>query len=188
MIDRPPVVDIHSASQNPHHTHYDVLHLPRDADWSRLSAEDIKSAYRRALLIHHPDKAAHSHSHSPSSLKPKPTDPSYPPAYAVDDIVTAYEVLVDPEKRAAYDAALDRRKTLESGHKGTHIGVEVWDLEDLKFDEAQNVWSKACRCGDEQGYILTDADLERESQHGEIYVGCRGCSLFIKVLFAAADG
>jgi len=170
----------HSASQNPHHTHYDVLHLPRDADWSRLSQEDIKSAYRRALLIHHPDKAAHS------SLKP--TTPSHPRAYAVDDIVIAYEVLIDPEKRAAYDEALDKRKTLESGHKGTHIGVEVWDLEDLKFDEANNVWSKSCRCGDEQGYILTEADLEKERQHGEIYVGCRGCSLVIKVLFAAAEG
>lgn len=172
-------------------THYDVLQLPRRTDWSRLSKDEIKAAYRRALLIHHPDRtaaAAHAVLNPASDLRPRT------PTYSVDEIVVAYEVLVDPRKRAAYDQALDFDRDHLSGRagaggaNGTHIGVEVYDLEDLDHDEAQNIWSKSCRCGDEQGYILNELDLEKESQHGEIYVGCRGCSLFVKVLFGLDEG
>jgi diphthamide biosynthesis protein 4 len=160
-------------------THYDVLQLARDADWSRLSPDDIKAAYRRALLIHHPDK---------TTIYVKAVKLSPTPKYSIDEIVVAYDVLSDPEKRATYDAALDTRDGLRSSEKSAHMGVETFDLEELAYDETRSIWSKSCRCGDECGYILTESDLERESQHGEIYVGCRGCSLFIKVLFAAADG
>ena len=159
-------------------THYDVLQLDRHADWSRLTADDIKAAYRRALLIHHPDK---------TTVSPGPTKPSPTPIYSVDEIVVAYKVLSDSEKRATYDAALDRREGVIPTAKSAHIGVEAFDLEDLDYDDTENIWSRSCRCGDERGYILTESDLERESQHGEIYVGCQGCSLFIKVLYGLEE-
>ncbi|EXJ96075.1 hypothetical protein A1O1_01201 [Capronia coronata CBS 617.96] len=171
------------SAQGSQHTHYDVLQLPRHGDGQRLSKDEVKAAYRRALLLHHPDKVqsgALKHSTGPTTS-----------LYSVDEIVVAYEVLADPEKRHAYDRALDQndRSGLKGadGGKGTHIGVELYDLEDLVYDEVRNIWSKSCRCGDEQGYTLTETDLERESQHGEIYVGCRGCSLFIKVLFGLVE-
>jgi|SRR5882757_2374499 len=169
------------------HTHYDVLQLPRtrhgEGDASLLK-EDIKTAYRRALLVHHPDKAAHSNTNPfKPSIRPQKT-----PTYSIDDIVLAYEILLDPEKRAAYDRTLEQdakcKETGTNNDKDTHIGLEDFDLEDLKYDEIKNIWTKSCRCGNEEGYMLTESDLENESLAGEIYVGCRGCSLFIKVLFA----
>lgn len=164
-------------------THYDVLQLSRHGDRHSLSKAEVKAAYRRALLLHHPDKA------QGGALKHSSDCPT--PLYSIDEIVVAYEVLTDPEKRAAYDRALDQDEAYAlsevDGEKGTHIGVEAFDLEDLEYAEIKDIWTKSCRCGDEQGYTLTQADLERESQHGEIYVGCRGCSLFIKVLFGLAE-
>ncbi|KAK4945335.1 Diphthamide biosynthesis protein 4 [Elasticomyces elasticus] len=168
----------HSSPQVRRPTHYDVLQLDRHADWTRLTPDDVKAAYRRALLIHHPDK---------TTILSRPAKPSPTPTHSIDDIVVAYEILSDPEKRAAYNAVLDTRDGLGLTEKSAHIGVEAFDLEDLNYDETKSIWSKSCRCGDEHGYILTESDLERETQHGEIYVGCRGCSLFIKVLFGLEE-
>jgi DnaJ-class molecular chaperone len=176
----------HNRSRRP--THYDVLQLPRNADWSRLSKDEVKAAYRRALLLHHPDKAPPA-----ATLKdPGSSRPYQAPTYSIDDIAIAYEVLVDPERRVAYNKTLNQGDVAgpregDDGEQGTHPGVEVLDLEDLSFDEGKSIWSKSCRCGYEQGYILTESDLEKESQNGEIYIGCRGCSLFIKVLFALEE-
>jgi diphthamide biosynthesis protein 4 len=57
----------------------------------------------------------------------------------------------------------------------------------LVYDEDKNIWSRGCRCGDSNGYMLTEAELERESSEGEIYVACKGCSLWIKVLFGTTE-
>jgi diphthamide biosynthesis protein 4 len=166
------------------YTYYDILQLPHGgAEWNTFPKDEIKTAYRRALLVHHPDKIPKtSLEPSSSSRQPPPT-----PKYSIDEIVAAYEVLSDSAKRAAYDEALKRNEKDLQGQNGTHIGVEMYDLEDMVHDEHKDIWSKGCRCGDECGYILTVPDLEKESQHGEVYVGCRGCSLFIKVLFAVDE-
>jgi diphthamide biosynthesis protein 4 len=169
------------------YTHYNVLGLARN-DLDDLSKDNIKAAYRRALLIHHPDKSASLD--STSTLRIRSNDAPIP-QYSVDEIVTAYEILSDPTKRASYDHTLEQHDKhgwkRANGPKDIHIGVETYDLEDLLYDEAKNIWSKACRCGDEKGYTLTELDLERESRHGEIYAGCHGCSLFIKVQFAVEE-
>jgi diphthamide biosynthesis protein 4 len=169
-----------SGAQTLAYTYYDVLALPRrGGTWGFLSKDDIKTAYRRALLVHHPDKARTDVGNTSSARE-------HQPKYSIDEIVNAYETLVDQEKRAEYNETLDKG-TGKGNVSGTHIGVEVFDLEDLKYDEGKNTWSRSCRCGDEHGYILTEQDLEKESQQGEIYVGCRGCSLFIKVLFSLEE-
>ncbi|KAL2427341.1 Diphthamide biosynthesis protein 4 [Exophiala dermatitidis] len=164
------------------YTHYDVLSLSRHPTRNSLPKDEIKAAYRRALLLHHPDKISQSGRASKASTTARPT-----PLYSVDEIVVAYEVLADPERRAAYDRALIQEEESEGCDRGTHTGVESYDLEDLPYDETQNIWYRHCRCGDERGYILTEADLEKESEQREVYVGCRGCSLFIKVLFELAE-
>ena len=62
-------------------THYEVLELPENA-----SAADIRRAYRRLVLLTHPDRTP---------------DPAAHARYLA--INTAYEVLSDPGRRAAYD-------------------------------------------------------------------------------------
>ena len=167
-------------------TPYEVLRIARDG-FDKLSKDDLRAAYHRALLNHHPDKTPHVDSSS-ALINRSEHEPT--PRYSIDDIVTAYEILSDPKKRIDYDHSQEQRqdewKTL-NGHQDTHLGVESLDLEDLEYDETKAIWSKGCRCGAEQGYILTELDLEKESQHGEIYVGCQGCSLFIKVHFAVEE-
>jgi len=165
-------------------THYEVLELSRE-NISRLSKDNIKSAYRRALLVHHPDKSSVAkHSAALESSAPS----AQTPRYSVDDIVSAHEVLSDPVQRADYDRTLVvlGKPAWKNGNRDNaiHVGVEAFDLEDLMYDDRGGVWFKSCRCGDNRGYCVTESDLEKESQHGEIYVGCPGCSLFIKVQFA----
>lgn len=60
--------------------HYDVLGLPRDA-----SDSDLKKAYRRLALKHHPDK-------NPEDVEAC--------TRIFNSIQQAYEVLSDPQERA----------------------------------------------------------------------------------------
>lgn len=62
--------------------YYDLLGVPQDASESQL-----KSAYRKGALKHHPDKNAHN----PEA------------AEKFKEISTAYETLSDPQKRSMYD-------------------------------------------------------------------------------------
>ncbi|OCT54561.1 Diphthamide biosynthesis protein 4 [Cladophialophora carrionii] len=175
------------SSETQPHSYYDVLRLSRH-DLGGLSKDDIRAAYRQALLTHHPDKIPGAN--RKGVLKAQP-DEAPNTRYTIDEIVLAFETLSDPNKRVEYDRSLQDVGELGwkqvNGQKGTHTGVEVYDLEDLVYANASNTWCKSCRCGDEQGYILKEPDLERESEHGELYVGCRGCSLFIKVQFAVEE-
>lgn len=191
--------------------HYTILNLLFPS--SNLSKQQLKSAYHRALLRHHPDKTRASDPNpQDQSLSAKPTlNHNDGPAYTIDEITTAYKTLADPALRAEYDRALrlDRLRIVEREKTGAvfHTGLEVVDLEDLGFEEVDETqapsdssdgdndtmntgsfWYRVCRCGDEKGFVLTEEDLEREAEHGEIVVGCRGCSLWMKVLFAVDDG
>ena len=67
-------------------THYEALGIPATA-----SQAEIRSAYRKLVLLHHPDR-----SKAPSSVK------------IFNDARDADEVLSDPEKRRVYDETLQR--------------------------------------------------------------------------------
>lgn len=179
---------------------YTILNIPfSDTAPLILSKQQIKNAYHKALLKHHPDKAA---ANIPLTAKPKETVSSsrdQDGTYTVDEITNAYKILADPELRAEYDRELRlQRKNQGAGDDVLdvfHTGLEVVDLEELdcsdSLPESVNgsdmYWFRGCRCGDEKGFIVTEDELEAEAQHSEIVVGCRGCSLWIKVLFAVAE-
>jgi len=73
------------------------------------------------------------------------------------------------------------------GKQVFRTGIETVDLDDLKVDEAQGIWYRSCRCGDERGFLIKEADLEEAAEDGEISVGCKGCSLWLKVLFGVME-
>ena len=76
--------------------YYSLLDVPRDA-----SEDEIKKAYRRLAMEYHPDR-----------------NPAPDAEARFKEIAEAYEVLVDPEKRAAYDRYGEAG--LRSGMGGFH--------------------------------------------------------------------
>ncbi|KAI0176378.1 hypothetical protein GGR52DRAFT_540713 [Hypoxylon sp. FL1284] len=140
----PPKVSKTSAEP----TLYDVLSLtPKHLEGEASASQQkiVKQAYRRALLTHHPDKAASkdnepassSSSSSPPSQAPSASTPTSSPApkpkkpqrqqkqkkqprilYTVDQIQHAYGVLSDRKQRAEYDRSL-RAASSSSGHLAT---------------------------------------------------------------------
>ncbi|EYE92254.1 uncharacterized protein EURHEDRAFT_380343 [Aspergillus ruber CBS 135680] len=179
------------AGENAVHDHdyYTILNIPFTSS-ATLTTQQLKLAYHRALLRHHPDKTNTKEADLAST--PDHHDEPTTNTYTIDQITTAYKTLSSPTLRTEYDRALrlDRAKTVDREKNGTvfHTGLEVVDLEDLVEDDNDNngegVWYRGCRCGDERGFMITEGDLEREIEGGEVVVGCRGCSLYMKVLFA----
>lgn len=180
-------------------THYDLLNLSRK---SELTLAEVKQGYHQTLLTYHPDKIKQDSTSSRGSIsKPATANASVP---SIDEIVCAYNVLSDPMKRAAYDATLKAQVTnlaqLNLDASG-HAGLESYDLEELDYEEEQDTargtWSRGCRCGNEQGYIVTEEELEHSNQAdqqdgfggtGEVLVGCQGCSLLVRVTYAVEAG
>lgn len=174
--------------------HYIVLSLP--TPWfnptdqnasSSLRPEDVKAAYRRSLLTYHPDK-------NPSNTSTTTNEKQA--TWSVDEITQAYQVLSDPARKREYDAGLRLIATSTStglAHREKHlVGIESIELDQMEFGEAEEAWFRGCRCGDEKGFEVTEQDLEREleekeSQQGEVIVGCKGCSLWLRVGFRVLD-
>lgn len=95
--------------------YYELLCLARDAD-----GETIKKAYRKLALEHHPDRNNGS-KESEARFK---------------EVTEAYEVLRDPEKRAAYD---------RYGHAGVKSGAGGGfngGFSGFGFEEALNVFMR----------------------------------------------
>jgi diphthamide biosynthesis protein 4 len=158
---------------------YAILGLPPPSSNSPPSPQLLKDAYRRALLTNHPDKATDS---VDATSKP-----------SIDEITLAFRTLSSPVLRAAHDRELSLRKEHHSNHRAGgeafHTGLESVDLDDLTFDDPKSIWYRGCRCGQSRGYILEESQLEEAADAGEteVFVGCRGCSLWLKVSFAVAE-
>jgi len=166
-----------SMTQNP--THYEVLGLPETIQNDvTIPIRTLRGAYKRALLQNHPDKRK-------NALDTSNT------VYTVDQISTAFTILANVDSRREYDTQQKlsgtSNKHTNRGEEVFKTGVEVLDLDDLEEDEEQNVWYRSCRCGDSRGFLIAEADLEEAAEEGEISVGCRGCSLWIKVLFGVVE-
>ncbi|GBF99265.1 dnaJ [Raphidocelis subcapitata] len=83
--------------------HYKTLGVARDAD-----GRDIRRAYKRLAVAHHPDKAAPSERAAREAV--------------FKEVAEAYEVLKDEEKRAAYDRGDDLDGGGGGGGGGWHGG------------------------------------------------------------------
>jgi len=152
--------------------YYEILGLGSRSHDSTLSAQDVKLAYRRALLEHHPDKVPRA----ATSI------------VTVDDVALAYKTLSDHELRAEYDRTL--LQSAPNGAKSDRIlrtGLETVDLDSLAYNENAQVWSRSCRCGEAKGFVVTEPELEKHVEDGELTVGCKGCSLWLKVLFSVEE-
>lgn len=166
--------------------HYKTLGLLHRRADSTLIAQDFKQAYRKALLQHHPDKAAET------SGQQEKVEPAHPPKYTVDQISVAFKTLSDPTAKAEYDRkqALGQIKDQHDSRSDSQVfysGLDTVDLDDLEYDDASNTWSRACRCGQERGYLVTEHELEKHALEGELFTGCRGCSLWLKILFGVEE-
>ncbi|KAH9909193.1 hypothetical protein F4778DRAFT_715707 [Xylariomycetidae sp. FL2044] len=115
-----------------------------------------------------------------------------PQSYTVDQIQSAYNILADAGQRASYARSLRsapaRRDLFDAArHPASwQIGVETVDLDDVDFDERRGLYFRPCRCGSARGYAFTEANLEEFEDDGVVVVECRDCSLWLRVLFAAA--
>ncbi|KAJ3181476.1 DnaJ sub C member 24 [Geranomyces variabilis] len=145
-------------------THYEALQVQPSA-----SQDHIRKQYQRLVLQHHPDKAPQKAAHASVS---KATDTSE----RFRSVVAAYEVLGDPELRAAYDEELAGRSAATLGP----LHAEV-DLDDMQHDSAAELFSLPCRCGG--SYVIREAELEDSVD----IVGCSTCSLRIRVLYAEVE-
>jgi len=166
-------------------SHYEVLGLPCSSSRVQVTTQDIKKAYRRALLQHHPDKLDNLHLPRINH----PYSPTSTAKYSIDDISLAFKVLSDPRAKADHDRELRVRQQgpqNKSADVNAQTGLEAVDLDDLNYDEGQEVWYLGCRCGEDRGFTVTEEELDKEKEHSEVITGCRGCSLWLKVLFQIA--
>lgn len=155
--------------------HYVVLGLPNPHGMKQqISQHDVKTAYRRALLRHHPDKSNGVNTVDRPIAK-----------YTVDQLLLAYSTLSDPASRSRYDQSQRLASNLEDCK--SHPGLEIVDLDDLWFNEAECTWYRSCRCGNQRGFFITEQELEDNAEYGEVIIGCRGCSLCLKVKFLVVD-
>lgn len=163
----------------PRPSYYDILDLPQGEP--APSAEQVKKAYRKALLSHHPDKI---------SERSAGRSDTHAQQVTVDEVALAYKTLSERALKAEYDRWLAANSSFTgsnaTGGQGHHTGLETVDLEDLTCDEQAQAWTRDCRCG-VGGYTVTEDQLEKNVEDGELIVGCEGCSLWLRVLYSVEE-
>lgn len=189
--------------------HYETLNLqPPRQGTTPPTQQDIRAAYRRALLANHPDKTETLLDSSFIRLEQssrncdKTSRNIKDPKWTVDEICLAYQVLSNGRLRREYDVYLQgvnryeghssNEEVILEDHKkygGVTTELDVIDLDDMEHNEATNQWAHACRCGKPNSFVIDEDDLiveERPEDTGEILVSCSDCSHHVKVVFAIA--
>ncbi|KAA8901866.1 DnaJ domain protein [Sphaerosporella brunnea] len=156
--------------------YYTVLSLPPPP--APLTQQLLKKAYHAALLKHHPDKQQQG---------------AAAPSVDVDVLTAAYKTLASAELRREYNASyISSGEGGGGGGEGGSEVVQTVDLDEFVFrEEAEGGrYTKACRCGEEEGFVIREEELEAAVGEGEkeVVVGCVGCSLWWRVGFEVVDG
>lgn len=157
--------------------YYELLGIYRSipADYAEVSLSEIKQGYHSALLENHPDKQRQQQTGSVALL-------------SIPLIKAAFAVLSNVNERAEYDKKL----LIGGGVAGANTGLPpratgcTVDLSELTMheDDPENFkWTRSCRCGETEGYVLTERDLEENGDLTSIVVQCVGCSLWIEVQY-----
>lgn len=137
---------------------YDLLGVNKDA-----SDAEIKQAYKRALLRHHPDKLT-SQASSAST-------------FTIQEIQEVFLVLSNTEQRICYNASLRSRSHEESLHTLTSDVPIQWF--EMDHDEVSDCLKYPCRCG--HHFSIFCQDVPRRT--ALVNIPCTGCSLYIQVQF-----
>lgn len=174
-------------------THYEVLGLPvpsRSPSSIPPSVQDVKAAYRRALLVHHPDKAPSSAGHVNMPERSKAaSSPLVAPKYTVDAIREAYHTLSTPSLREEYDRMiLSKRRGEPSSIYAAAQTTELHELDlgDMHYDARKQEYYEACRCGHRRGFSITEDELT-EIDGTEVLLECPDCSHHVRVCFEVED-
>lgn len=142
--------------------HYQALNVAPDA-----TLNEIRAAYRAAVLHLHPDKARAGSCHE-----------AWQNAAVFSRIQQAWEVLKDVETRTAYNQAL----VVKAVQKEIAVSAEV-DLDDMAshIDALGTacLFTYPCRCG--SNFAVSEAELSEDSD--SVVVQCQNCSLAIRVLY-----
>ncbi|KAI0686822.1 hypothetical protein BC835DRAFT_1408473 [Cytidiella melzeri] len=138
--------------------YYALLSIPPSA-----TTAEVKMAYHRALLKHHPDKHSLQHRTESHGLRSD-----------IGLLKTAHQILITPELRAKYDA---RRAAKASPPRPAQV-VSLEEFTELEDDLG---WAYNCRCSGV--YAITEQEMER----GQHLVGCSSCSEVVWVGYEAAD-
>lgn len=166
--------DKHFMAETPNF--YQMLGLVEEQHDPVITSDQLRQAYKRALLHNHPDKQTAADTAKQSQR------------LSVDQISEAFKVLSDPELRSQYDRKLRLEHQNGTADVATrHTGMETVDLEELDFNESSCIWLRDCRCGSKPAYIVTETELEKNADFGELITGCKGCSLWLNVLFTVED-
>ncbi|KAI9745566.1 MAG: hypothetical protein M1818_001100 [Claussenomyces sp. TS43310] len=140
------MVDEEPSEVNP----YEVLGLHVSA-----TANDVKSAYRKAALKHHPDKA-------PDHLKSTAHS-------TFQNIALAYAVLSDPQRRRRYDATGSTSKSIADADGFSWSDFYTRQYEDAISSDAIEEFAKQYKGSDEEKSDLMGAYLKYQGRMAKVY-------------------
>ncbi|EPS43075.1 hypothetical protein H072_2950 [Dactylellina haptotyla CBS 200.50] len=219
----PPPTTSHHDSNNMTPTYYTILSLPASLPPTHPTYQTtLKKAYHRTLLRCHPDKLSSGGVNVDSLDRDENTRAGQEdePIYTIDQINTAYKTLSSPSTRKEYDTSL--RLLLSQGTSplqkdGYKTGLDIVDLDDMVYRDpivgdstpggSGGRFTRSCRCGADEGYVLTEQDMDEIEQELErqqntdgkqqqqqqqstarsMIIGCLGCSLWVQVDWVVCD-
>jgi DnaJ homolog subfamily C member 9 len=137
--DGPPVI-------NP----YEVLELEKDA-----TADDVKKAYRKMALKHHPDKVTAENKEAANQH--------------FQEIAFAYAILSDERRRERYDRTGSTSEVLEDEEDFNWLSFYREQFADALTTENITTFSQKYKGSDEERQDLLKAYTEHEGNLGHIY-------------------
>jgi diphthamide biosynthesis protein 4 len=157
-------------------THYEILRVKENA-----TLEEIKAAYRKMVLILHPDKKATITSKDSVSIS---SNAARADEKEFTHIQLAWECLRDEGMRSKYDDDLQRKRQKRSlmYNKATLVHLHEMHREEVDCEndighiETQYMFSYKCRCGDT--FEIFEDEICKDSQ---TVFECKSCTLAITI-------